>query len=653
MYTPPVVTTAPPPKSSLLTTLLGRPLSSAEQDEQKIGVFSAVPAMGLDGLTSSAYGPEALLTILVPLGAAGLHWIEPLTVAILLLLAVLYLSYRQTIAAYPVNGGSYTVAKENLGRWAGLWAGAALMLDYVLNVAVGISAGVAALTSAFPRLHHYTLPLCLGILAVITLANLRGTGEAGVAFSVPTYLFLAMMAVVLVTGFVRLAHGGGHPHPDVAPPPVPKAIEGVGLWLLLRAFASGCTAMTGVEAVSNGVTAFRDPPVKYAHRTLTVIVVALGLLLGGIAVLSRAYGVGAMDQTKPGYQSVLSQLTAAVVGHGAVYYVTISAVLATLCLSANTSFVGFPRLCRLVADDESLPRAFATVGRRLVYSVGILFLAGAAAGLLIAFDGITDRLIPLFAVGAFLAFTLSQAGMVVHWKKQAGEQGDDASRWHAVHLAVNGTGAVATGVALAIILAAKFVEGAWIVCLALPALLGVFAVVHRYYANLDRKLATDGRPLDLSQTKSPVVVIPMREANKLTDRAIVFGLRMSCDVIGVHLSNVGGTEGDHDCERLRADWARRVEEPARSAHIPPPRLTFIASPYRQFLDPLLDELARIQGRHPGRQIAVIVPQLIKAHWWQRLLHDRRGERLKQALLQRGGQGIVVVNVPWHVDADGG
>ncbi len=631
---------------SLMNTILGRPLSSAEQGEQKIGVFSAVPAMGLDGLSSSAYGPEAALTLLVPLGAAGLGWIGPITLAILALLGLLYLSYRQTIAAYPVNGGSYTVAKENLGRQAGLTAAAALMLDYVLNVAVGISAGVAALTSAFPHLHRFTLPLCLGILAVITLVNLRGTGEAGLAFSVPTYLFLLMMAVVLVVGLWRTAHGGGHPAPvdGGGPPAVPKATEAVGVWILLRAFASGCTAMTGVEAVSNGVTAFRDPPVKYAHRTLTIIVVALALLLGGVAVLCRAYGIGAMDQTKPDYQSVLSQLTAAVCGRGAVYYVTIGAVLSVLCLSANTSFVGFPRLCRLVADDESLPRAFATVGRRLVYSVGILFLAAAAAALLVAFDGITDRLIPLFAVGAFLAFTLSQAGMVVHWR------GDrEASRWHAVHLAVNGTGAVATGVALAVILAAKFVEGAWIVILTLPLILGLFNLVHRYYRNLDRKLATDGRPLDLGQTKAPVVVIPMRQANRLTDRALVFGLRMSCDVIAVHLSNVGGTEGDHECDRLRADWARRVEGPARAAGIPPPQLEVIESPYRLFLDPLLDKLTQIQADRPDRQIAVIVPQLIKAHWWQRLLHDRRGERLKQALLRRGGHGIVVVNVPWHLD----
>ena len=626
----------------LLSALLGRPLSSSEQEGQKIGVASAVPAMGLDGLTSSAYGPEAALTILGALGVAGLAYIGPVTLAVLALLVLLGVSYRQTIAAYPVNGGSYTVAKENLGRQAGLIAAAALMLDYVLNVAVGISAGVAALTSAFPSLHHFTLPICLGVLAVITLANLRGTGEAGVVFSVPTYLFLAMMAVVLGTGVYRVITGGGHPPAAVPPPAIAPATVTVGVgWVVLRAFASGCTAMTGVEAVSNGVTAFKDPPVKHAHRTLTIIVAALAVLLGGIAVLSRAYTIGAMDQAKPGYESVLSQLTAAVFGKGAVYYVTIGSVLCVLCLSANTSFVGFPRLCRLVAEDDSLPRAFAMVGRRLVYSVGILFLAAAAGGLLVLFDGITDRLIPLFAVGAFLAFTLSQSGMVVHWRKQA-----DAPKWP---LAVNAAGAVATAVALVIILAAKFVEGAWIVILALPLLLGLFNLVHRYYRDLDRRLKSDGRPLDLHETHDSVVVIPMRQANRLTDRAIEFGLRMSCDVIAIHLSNVGGSEGEHECDRLRADWSRRVEAPARAAHIPPPRLVVIPSPYRLFLGPLLDELNKVQAEFPDRQVAVVVPQLVKDHWWQQLLHNRRATRLKSALLQRGAEGIVVVNVPWHLE----
>src|SRR3954467_7839542 len=289
---------------SVISVIFGRPLASDEQDETKIGPAAGVPAMGLDGLTSSAYGPEAALTILLPLGVMGLRYIGPITLVILALLAILYFSYRQTIAAYPVNGGSYTVAKENLGVWPGLLAAAALMIDYVLNVAVGISAGVAALVSAAPMLHHYTVPLCMAILLVITLLNLRGTGEAGLAFALPTYLFIACMLVLLGLGIFKAFTSGGHPRPLVAPPPVPPAAEAVGLWLLLRAFASGCTAMTGVEAVSNGVSAFREPRVRNANRTLTVIVCVLALLLGGVAYLARAYQVGAMRQDVPGYQSI-------------------------------------------------------------------------------------------------------------------------------------------------------------------------------------------------------------------------------------------------------------------------------------------------------------------------------------------------------------
>ena len=389
---------------SFLSFLLGRPLASSEQAERKIGVFAGVPALGLDGLSSSAYGPEAALTILLPLGMSGVWYIGPITVFILLLLALLYLSYRQTIGAYPVNGGSYTVAKENLGTSASLLAAAALMIDYVLTVAVGISAGVAALVSAVPSLHKYTLPMCMVILLLITLANLRGTKEAGWAFAAPTYLFIGTLGCVLISGIVKAIASGGQPQALVAPPPVSEATEAVGLWLLLRSFASGCTAMTGVEAVSNGVSAFKDPTVRFARRTLTVIVVILAMLLGGIAYLAQSYHVGAMDQDQPGYQSVLSQLTAAVVGRGWLYYVTIGSVLTVLCLSANTSFVDFPRLCRLVAGDDFMPRSFAVFGRRLVYSVGILFLAASAGVLLFAFDGITDRLIPLFAVGALHGF---------------------------------------------------------------------------------------------------------------------------------------------------------------------------------------------------------------------------------------------------------
>jgi amino acid transporter len=309
---------------SVLRVLLGRRLANSEQAGQKFGVLAGVAALGLDGLASAAYGPEALLTVLIPLGASGLRFVLPLTGLILALLTILYFSYRQTIAAYPSGGGSYTVARENLGTNAGLWAAAALMIDYVLNVAVAISAGVAALVSAFPALHRYTLPLCLAILALIALVNLRGTSESGWAFAVPTYLFVACFAAVLAVGIGRTILGHGHPHPVLPPPQLPGATAVLGLWLLVHSFSSGCTAMTGVEAVSNGIPAFREPAVDNARRTLTAIVVTLGLLLGGIAFLCRSYGIGAMNQGEAGYQSVLSQLTGAVFGRGGFYYTATS-----------------------------------------------------------------------------------------------------------------------------------------------------------------------------------------------------------------------------------------------------------------------------------------------------------------------------------------
>ncbi|HYZ63447.1 MAG TPA: APC family permease, partial [Acetobacteraceae bacterium] len=385
---------------SLIALLLGRPLANREAETRKIGVFEAVPAMGLDGLGSASYGPEAMLTVLAAAGAAGLGAVQPTTWAIIALLAMLCFSYWQTIAAYPTNGGSYTVARENLGTEAGLLAAAALMLDYMLNVAVGISAGVGALVSAFPALQPFILPLCLTILVTITLVNLRGTKESGVAFAVPTYTFITTLLVVLGLGVWAAWTQGGRPQPVIPPPSATDMAGPVTLWLILRAFAAGCTAMTGVEAVSNGVGAFKDPAVKYAHRTLAVICIVLGVLLLGIAYLARAYGIEAMDQTAPGYQSVISQLVGAVWGRGWLYWLTIGSVLAVLCLSANTSFVGFPRLCRMVASDGYLPKAFALPGRRLVYTAGVLFLAGGAGGLLLVFGGITDRLIPLFAIGA-------------------------------------------------------------------------------------------------------------------------------------------------------------------------------------------------------------------------------------------------------------
>jgi amino acid transporter len=651
---------------SIIDFLFGRRLASDEQGGEKIGVLAGLPALGLDGLSSSAYGPEAALTILLPLGAIGLNYILPITGAILALLAMLYFSYRQTIAAYPVNGGSYTVAKENLGTWASLFAAAALMIDYVLTVAVGISAGVAAVVSAAPHLHKYTVPMCLGILALITLLNLRGTGEAGVAFALPTYLFIASMFTVLGLGILKSISSGGHPHAVVIAPALPAASAGVGIWVVLRSFASGCTAMTGVEAVSNGVSAFKEPTVKNAHRTLTLIVLILAILLGAIAYLCHAYQIGATIQDQSGYQSVLSQLTGAVIGRGWFYYLTMGSVLMVLCLSANTSFVDFPRLCRLIAKDDFLPRAFASIGRRLVYSVGVLFLALACGVLLAVFEGITDRLIPLYAVGAFLAFILSQAGMVMHWYKQmrgspqaqAVPGNTDTKPDTSVaskcgrptlylKLSVNGIGAIATGAALVIILAAKFIEGAWITVLAIPMMLTVFRFVHRHYAFIEQQIKCH-EPLQVTHRESPVVLVPISRWDRLAAKSLSFGMRLSADVIAVHLSNLEGDAAEDEATQMRQVWAKEVTEPAQAAGVPAPTLELVKTPYREFITPLMEQIEIVKKRHPDRFIAVIIPEIVEKHWWNALLHTRRAARLRSAIRCRQDDRVVVVDLPWFV-----
>ncbi len=344
---------------SLLDKILGRPLRSSEAAKEELGVLTGVPVLGLDALSSTAYGPEAALAILVVAGALGLNYLPLITFVILALLAMLYISYRQTIAAYPNGGGAYIVARENLGMRSGLLAAAALLLDYMLNVAVGISAGVAALVSALPKLQQHTLGLCLLVLLLLTIVNLRGVRESGLTFGLPTFVFVACVGVAVGIGLVSVWQSGGHPHPMVPPPALPAATQAMSVWLLLRAFANGCTAMTGVEAVSNGIPLFRKPTVRNAHRTLTVIVVILGLLLLGVAYLSRVYQIGAMDQQQPGYQTILSQIVAAVAGRGVFYYVAIASILTILTFSANTSFADFPRVCRLLAEDSFLPHAFA------------------------------------------------------------------------------------------------------------------------------------------------------------------------------------------------------------------------------------------------------------------------------------------------------
>ncbi|MGA7259889.1 MAG: APC family permease [Stellaceae bacterium] len=622
---------------NLLNILIGQRLANAEAQGRKITTLEGFAAMGLDGLSSSAYGPEAALVILMAAGSAGLGEIRPVMLAVLLLLLMLFVSYWQTIEAYPSNAGSYTVARENLGANAGLLAATALMIDYVLNVAVGISAGVGALTSAVPPLHPYTLPLCLGILALITIVNLRGTMEAGIIFSVPTYLFVASFGGLLLFGIIKTLGAAGNPHSVVPPPPLPEASEAVTLWLLLRAFASGCTAMTGVEAVSNGVSTFRDPTTKYAHRTLAAIALTLAVLLAAIAYLAPAYRVVAMDQSQPGYQTVLSQIAAAVVGRGAAYYIAIGSLLAVLCLSANTSFVAFPQLCRIVAQDAYLPRAFTVPGRRLVYSVGILWLTLTAGALLIVFGGITDRLIPLFAVGAFLAFTLSQLGMTVHWHRQQGRP---------LRLAINGAGALATGAALAVILAAKFVEGAWITVIAIPLVLALLKAIKRYYDLIDQQLREDG-PANLHNLQSPIAVMPLQRWDRLAEKAVRYSLTLSSDVVAIHLTRLEGPDAKEHLGRLRRQWRDDVERLAQEAGLTPPELIISPSPYRSFAGRLLTHISEIETLHPGRPIFVVIPEIVKEHWWDYLLLDiSRVRKLRWALLCHGGPDLAVVTVPW-------
>jgi amino acid transporter len=618
---------------SILDVLLGRPLSNTEERGQRLGVLAGIAVFGLDALSSAAYGPEAALTVMRPLGALGNQYIVPISLAIIALLIVVFFSYRQTIEAYPGGGGSYTVAGENLGRFPGLLAGAALMIDYILNVAVGISAGVGALVSAAPGLQPHTLSLCLAILAVITLINLRGLREAGLVFMVPTYCFVGSLVIMLAIGIGKVLAAGGAPMPVVAPPPLPSATAAVGLWLLFQAFASGCTAMTGVEAVSNGVSAFREPVVPTAQRTLATIIAILVALLAGIAFLGKAYHIGATDPGGAGYQSTLSLLLGAIVGRGWFYLAAIASIVLVLVFSANTSFADFPRLCRVIARNGYLPHSFSSRGRRLVYTQGILVLAVISGLLLIVFGGVTDRLIPLFAIGAFLAFTLSQAGMVVHWKRTRGP--------HARHsMLVNGVGAIATGITVFIVLAAKFTEGAWITILLIPLLLTIMISVRRHYDEVNREI---GSPMEFSPGKPdpPLAVLPVQSWGLVTAKALRFAMNISPDVVAIHIEC-------EDSEDVLRQWEEHVARPAREAGRSEPQLEMVPSPFRYVITPIVDHILQLECKHPGRTVAIVIPELVESRWYHYLLHNQRASLLKALLLVKGDRRIVVINVPWYL-----
>jgi amino acid transporter len=621
---------------SLTDSIIGKPLATSEERAEHIGVAAGIPIFGLDALTSAAYGPEAAMTLLIPLGLAGAHYIVPVIVSILILLVIVFFSYRQTIAAYPSGGGSYTVATENLGDGAGLLAAAALMIDYILTAAVGISAGVTAVTSAIPHLAPHTLAMCLVILAVLALVNMRGVKDTGAAFILPTFLFVGTLLILIAVGVFKTYVSGGHPVPVMAPPPaLPATVKYLGLWLLLKTFASGCAAMTGVEAVSNGVMAFGEPRAKKAQRTLTIIIAILIVLLFGIAYLSKAYGITAMEPDAHHYQSVLSILVTAVFGRGWFYFLTMASVFTALSLSANTAFADFPRLARAIAIHDYLPHVFILRGRRLLYSHGIYALTGFTALILILFGGVTDRLIPLYAIGAFLAFTLSQAGMVVHWLKMEKHPG---RLWHAF---VNGFGAVSTGITTIVVLLAKFMAGAWVTALLVPFLIGIMLVVKRHYSRVKREMA-DMSPLNLVNLQEPIVVIPMARWDRITEKAMRFGLLLSKEIKVVHVHS------DDEEGSLDEIWDDFVKGPITKEGLQVPELVTIPSNYRFIINPLMDYILELEEKNPGRKVAVLLPELVVRHWWENALHNQRVQLLKLLLLLKGNQRIVVVNIPWYL-----
>ncbi len=622
---------------SLADSLFGRPLATSEERAEHVGVAAGIPIFGLDALTSAAYGPETALSLLIPLGIAGIAHLIPIVTVVLILLGIVFFSYRQTIAAYPTGGGSYTVATENLGTGAGLLAAAALMIDYILTAAVGITAGVGAVVSDLQWLQPHMLMMCLLVLAFLALVNMRGVKDTGAAFILPTFLFVGTVLTTVAFGAFRVFAAGGHPVARAEMPhPLPATIGYLSVWLALKSFSNGCAAMTGVEAVSNGVMAFREPRVRNAQMALTVIMGTLVVMLFGTAWLAKQYGIMAMDPAQPGYQSLLLLIVMAVFGRSWFFHFTMWSIFLALTLSANTAFADFPRVTRAVALNDFLPHVFVLRGRRLLYSYGIYALTAMTAIILIKFSGNIDNIISLYAIGAFLAFTLSQSGMVVHWKKQGREH--KGRLWH---MLVNGTGAVATGITTLIVLAAKFTSGAWMVALLVPMLIVLMVVIKKHYRRVKGEVV-EMAPLTLTNMQQPLVVIPMARWDRMTEKALRFGLLLSKEI---KVLNVIGCDGE---ETLDPVWEENVLKPIRAQGLSEPELITLHSNIRLIITPLMDYILELEQQNPDRKITVLLPELVVRHWWEYFLHNQRVQMLKLLLLIKGKQRIIVVNIPWYL-----
>lgn len=599
--------------------MVGRPLKSREAQAEEIGTPEGLAALSLDALSSVAYGPEAIALVLVTAGPAAMRDLLPISLAIVALLAILVLSYSQVIDAYPGGGGAYTVSKQNLGVLSSHLAAAALIVDYILTVAISVAAGIAALTSAFPALLPWTVPLCLLLLAIVTFLNLRGVGESARAFLFPTMLFIVGLLAALAFGLLRpLAHHAAGALPPMAAP--------IGALLLLRAFAAGCTALTGVEAIANGVPLFRPPRVVRAKRTEWLLGGILAAMLLGVALLAIRFGV------QPGGQeTLLSRVLTAAVGRGWAYYVVSIATTAVLGLAANTSFGGLPLLASVLARDHYMPHVFSLRGDRLVFESGIWVLATAAALLLLAVQGNPQALVPMFAIGVFTGFTLSQTGMVVHWWRKR-------PRGWVWRAGLNALGAAATAVATLLFVLTKFLEGAWLVVLAIPVLMLLFRWTRRYYARVDTVLAPGALPPPVVPRPRPTVVVPIRpRLSTLTRRALQHALALSDDVIAVAV--VFEPEDDAARQELEAAWEQWA---------PPVRLVTLQSQYHSVVRPLVRFINSLE-RKAGERLFVLIPEMVPTGRLTGLLHNRMGSLLAAALRRR--TDIVIGMVPMHLEED--
>jgi amino acid transporter len=594
--------------------LLGNPLPTSEAGHQRLSRPRALGAFGLDALSSVAYGPDEILYVLVLAGAAGTRFNVPIALAIVALLAIVVTSYRQTIFAYPQGGGSYTVARENLGTTFGLIAAAALMVDYLTTVAVSVTAGIEALVALWPGLDPHRVALDVVAIVLLMFINLRGLKEAGAFFVLPTYIFIGSLAALLAWGFVRMAAGN---LPTVASHP-PLATESVTVLLILRAFAGGCTAMTGVEAIANGVPAFAPPSTKNAAGTLVTLGTLLAALFLGVVILGNQ-----IHALPSGQASVIAQIGQTVAGNSPLFWLVQVSLAVILVLAANTSFNGFPLLAAVIARDGYMPHQFVHQGQRLAYSNGILVLGVLAIALVVGFGGSTHALIPLFAVGVFLCFTLSQAGMVVHWLHVR-------ERHWLLKLAINGLGAATTALVTAIVVVVKFPEGAWLVAILIPGLVFLFSAIHTHYLHVERELQAKAPPLRPDQIVHTVLV-PFSELTYPALLSLAYARAIARDVRGVHIAS-----SDEDKERIRAEWE------AWGNHVP---LVILESPYRQIVEPLLAYIEACDQEEPGNLLTVVLPEYVPNHWWENVLHNQTALRLKATLLYR--PRTVVIDVPYH------